>query len=98
MNVKSFMYARTWTGKYYRQRLFPSMQAMDKHITSMSDNGWEIMRESSHSGRDGGSHEQSRLGRKRSQVRTRLRQRLPLTFRPRPTKRTPLTFTRAQLS
>jgi hypothetical protein len=26
MKVKSFTYERNWTGKYYRQRLLPSMQ------------------------------------------------------------------------
>jgi hypothetical protein len=50
MNVKSFTYERSWTGKYYRQRLFPSMQTMDKHIARMLSDGWEVMTETSHSG------------------------------------------------
>jgi hypothetical protein len=54
MKVKSFTYERNWTGKYYRQRLFPSMQAMDKHIASMLNDGWEVMTETSHSGNSRG--------------------------------------------
>ena len=50
MKVKSFTYERNWTGKYYRQRLFPRMQSMDKHIARMLTEGWEIMNQSSHSG------------------------------------------------
>ena len=54
MKVKSFTYERNWTGKYYRQRLLPSMQTMDKHIESMLSDGWEIMTETSHSGNSRG--------------------------------------------
>jgi len=54
MKVKSFTYERNWTGKYYRQRLFPSMQTMDKHIASMLNDGWEVMTENSHSGNSRG--------------------------------------------
>src|SRR5882672_9257703 len=54
MKVKSFTYERNWTGKYYRQRLLPSMQTMDKHIASMLSDGWEIMSEASHSGNSRG--------------------------------------------
>jgi hypothetical protein len=54
MKVKSFPYERNWTGKYYRQRLLPSMQTMDKHIASMLGDGWEIMTETSHSGNSRG--------------------------------------------
>ena len=54
MKVKSFTYERNWTGKYYRQRLLPTMQAMDKHIASMLSDGWEIMTETSHSGNSRG--------------------------------------------
>ncbi len=54
MRVKSFTYERNWTGKYYRQRLLPSMQTMDKHIASMLSDGWEIMTETSHSGNSRG--------------------------------------------
>jgi hypothetical protein len=54
MKVKSFNYERNWTGKYYRQRFFPSMQTMDKHIASMLSDGWEIMSENSHSGNSRG--------------------------------------------
>jgi hypothetical protein len=54
MKVKSFTYERNWTGKYYRQRLLPSMQTMDKHIASMLSDGWEIMTETSHSGNSRG--------------------------------------------
>jgi hypothetical protein len=49
-----FTSERTWTGKYYRQRLLPSMQTMDKHIASMLDDGWEVLTESSHSGKSRG--------------------------------------------
>ena len=35
MKVKSFTYERNWTGKYYRQRLFPTMQTMDRHIVGI---------------------------------------------------------------
>src|SRR5882762_6766353 len=54
VKVKSFTYERNWTGKYYRQRLLPSMQTMDKHIASMLSDGWEIMTETSHSGNSRG--------------------------------------------
>jgi len=54
MKVKSFTYERNWTGKYYRQRLLPSMQTMDKHIAGMLSDGWEIMTEASHSGNSRG--------------------------------------------
>jgi len=54
MKVKSFTYERNWTGKYYRQRLLPSMQTMDKHLASMLSNGWEIMTKASHSGNSRG--------------------------------------------
>jgi hypothetical protein len=54
MKVKSFTYERNWTGKYYRQRLLPSMQTMDKHIASMLSDGWAIMTETSHSGNSRG--------------------------------------------
>jgi hypothetical protein len=50
MKVKSFTYERNWTGKYYRQRLLPSMQTMDKHIASMLDDGREVMAQTPHSG------------------------------------------------
>jgi hypothetical protein len=54
MKVKSFTYERNWTGKYYRQRLLPSMQTMDKHIATMLNDGWEVMTETSHSGNSRG--------------------------------------------
>jgi hypothetical protein len=54
MKVKSFTYEKNWTGKYYRQRLLPSMWTMDKHIASMLSDGWEIMTENSHSGNSRG--------------------------------------------
>src|SRR5713101_7287742 len=54
MKVKSFTCERNWTGKYYRQRLLPSMQTMDKHIASMLSDGWKIMTEKSHSGNSRG--------------------------------------------
>lgn len=54
MKVKSFTYEKNWTGKYYRQRLFPSMQTMDKHIASMLSDGWELITENSHSGNSRG--------------------------------------------
>ena len=54
MKVKSYTYERNWTGKYYRQRLLPSMQTMDRHIASLLNEGWEIMTESSHSGNSRG--------------------------------------------
>jgi hypothetical protein len=54
MKIKSFTYERNWTGKYYRQRLLPSMQTMDRHIASMLSDGWEIMTPSSHSGNSRG--------------------------------------------
>jgi len=54
MQVKSFTYEKNWTGKYYRQRLFPSMQTMDKHIARMLSEGWEIMSQNSHSGNSRG--------------------------------------------
>ena len=54
MKVKSFTYERNWTGKYYRQRLLPSMQTMDKHLASMLNEGWEVMTETSHSGNSRG--------------------------------------------
>ena len=50
IKVKSFTYERNWTGKYYRQRLLPSMKTMDNHIASMLSDGWEIRTETSHSG------------------------------------------------
>jgi len=50
MKVKSFTYERNWTGKYYRQRLLPSMQTMDKHIARMLNDGWEILAQTPHSG------------------------------------------------
>gem|GEM_PF-4047320 len=54
MKVKSFTYERNWTGKYYRQRLLPSMQTMDGHVARMLSGGWEILAESSHSGNSRG--------------------------------------------
>lgn len=54
MKMKSFTYERNWTGKYYRQRFFPSMQTMDKHVASMLNDGWEVMAENSHSGNSRG--------------------------------------------
>jgi hypothetical protein len=54
MKVRSFTYERNWTGKYYRQRLFPSMQSMDGHITRLLSEGWEIMTQTSHSGNSRG--------------------------------------------
>jgi len=50
MKVKSYTYERNWTGKYYRQRVFPSMQSMDGHIAQLLTEGWGIMTETSHSG------------------------------------------------
>lgn len=50
MKVKSFTYERHWTGKYYRQRLLPTTETMDKHIARMFENGWQIMSQTSHSG------------------------------------------------
>lgn len=50
MKVKSFTYERHWTGKYYRQKLLPTMETMEKHIRKMMDEGWELMSETSHSG------------------------------------------------
>jgi hypothetical protein len=49
MKVKSFTYERSWTGKYYRQRLLPSMQTMDKHIASMLNDDWKVMAQTPHS-------------------------------------------------
>jgi hypothetical protein len=54
MKVKSYTYERNWTGKYYRQRFLPSMETMDKHITSMLNDGWKIMTETAHSGNSRG--------------------------------------------
>jgi hypothetical protein len=54
MKVKSFTYERNWTGKYYRQRLLPSMKTMDNLIASMLSDGWVIMTETSHSGNSRG--------------------------------------------
>jgi hypothetical protein len=54
MNVKSFTYERNWTGKYYRQRLLPSMETMDKHVARMLNNGWEILSQTPHSGNNRG--------------------------------------------
>jgi hypothetical protein len=54
MKVKSFTYEKNWTGKYYRQRFFPTMQTMDKHIASMLSDGWEILTQTSHSGNSRG--------------------------------------------
>ena len=54
MKVKSFTYERNWTGKYYRQKLLPSMQTMDRHIAAMLSHGCEIMTETSHSGNSRG--------------------------------------------
>ena len=54
MKVKSFTYEKNWTGKYFRQRLFPSMQTMDKHVTSMLNGGWVILTQTSHSGNSRG--------------------------------------------
>lgn len=54
MTVKSYAYERNWTGKIYRQRLFPSMQTMDRHITKLLNEGWEIMTEPSYSGNSRG--------------------------------------------
>jgi hypothetical protein len=54
MKVKSFTYERNWTGKYYRQRLLPSIQTMDKHIASMLNDGREIMTEHAHCGNSRG--------------------------------------------
>jgi len=54
MKVKSFTYERNWTGKYYRQRLFPTMESMDTHMASMLNEGWEVMTEISHSGNSRG--------------------------------------------
>jgi hypothetical protein len=54
MKVKSFTYERSWTGKYYRQRLLPSMQSMEKHVAAMIKEGWELITESAHSGNSRG--------------------------------------------
>ncbi len=54
MKIKSFTYERNWTGKYYRQRLLPSAQTMDRHVAGMLDDGWEIISESAHSGNSRG--------------------------------------------
>ena len=54
MKVKSYTHERNWAGKYYRQRLFPSMQIMDRHIATLLNEGWEIMTETSHSGNSRG--------------------------------------------
>ena len=54
MKVKSFTYERNWAGKYYRQRLLPSMQTMDRHIGRMLSDGWEILAQAPHSGNSRG--------------------------------------------
>ena len=54
MKVKSFTYERSWTGKYYRQRLLSSMQTMDKHIARMLSDGWGLITETCHSGNSRG--------------------------------------------
>jgi hypothetical protein len=54
MKVKSVTYERNWTGKYYRQRLLPSMQTMDRHIARMMSDGWEILAQTPHSGNSRG--------------------------------------------
>jgi hypothetical protein len=54
MKVKSFTYEKNWTGKYYRQKLLPTMQTMDRHMASMLNDGWELMSETSHSGNSRG--------------------------------------------
>jgi len=54
MKVRSYTYERNWAGKYYRQRLFPSMQSMDGHVAKLLNEGWEIMTETSHSGKSRG--------------------------------------------
>jgi hypothetical protein len=54
MKVKAFTYERNWTGKYYRQRLLPTMQTMDRHMAGMLSDGWEVMTEMSHSGNSRG--------------------------------------------
>ncbi len=54
MKVKSFTYEKHWTGKYYRQRLLPSMQTMEKHIANMLRDGWDVMTETAHSGNSRG--------------------------------------------
>ena len=54
MKVKSLPRRENWIGKYYRQRLLPSMQTMDNHIDGMLSDGWQIMTETSHSGNSRG--------------------------------------------
>ena len=43
MKIKSFTYEKNWTGTYYRQRLLPSMQTMDRHMAGMLSDRWEII-------------------------------------------------------
>jgi hypothetical protein len=62
MKVKSFTYERSWTGKYYRQRLLPSMQSTEKHVAAMTKEGWELMTESAHSGNGRGFKSRLRIG------------------------------------
>ena len=50
MKIKTFTYERHWTGKYYRQRFFPTMETMDKHIMSMIKDGWQLLSQTAHSG------------------------------------------------
>ncbi len=54
MKLKSFTYERNWTGKYYRQRLLPTVETMDRHIARTLNDGWEILAQTPHSGNSRG--------------------------------------------
>ena len=56
MMMKSFTYERSWTSKYYRQRLLPSIETMDGHIARMLKDGWEIVAQIPHCGNSRGFH------------------------------------------
>jgi|ERR1700723_573954 len=53
MQVKSFIYERSWYGTYHRQRFF-TLEKMDTHVAKMLSCGWQVLTQVAHSGQGRG--------------------------------------------